>query len=356
MSQISPPIRILLVCAVAFMAAWMLFLRPKDDAGTPAAAKPSPAATTPVDAGGAKPESLAGKAVEQANEATAAQDARAEQLAGGAGETAAEPTATAATPTATAAITETGAPTRVVMPSKEELATVPAPVRRAIVKRQIVVLGVFSPKGIDDKLVRKQLKGVDKLHGRVFVHAVPVKRISRFGTITRGANVTQTPSVVVVDFGLKATTLSGWVDTATIDQTVVDAMRYSGRLYTDPYLREVALACSATFPEFYKLEPAGGREYSQAIGRFGTLVTQLKADIAALATPPKWRGFRKSLAADMTSLSATMASWHAALGKKPTLGTAITAYGAHAPAAKKSIRRLDHRFDSHDVFGCGSKS
>src|SRR3712207_9151757 len=41
MSQISPPIRILLVCAVAFLAAWMLFLRPKDDAGVPAAATPT---------------------------------------------------------------------------------------------------------------------------------------------------------------------------------------------------------------------------------------------------------------------------------------------------------------------------
>ena len=33
MSQISPPIRILIVCAVAFLAAWMLFLRPSADAG-----------------------------------------------------------------------------------------------------------------------------------------------------------------------------------------------------------------------------------------------------------------------------------------------------------------------------------
>ena len=44
MSQISPPIRILLVCAVAFMAAWMLFLRPKTDAGAPAASTPRTAA------------------------------------------------------------------------------------------------------------------------------------------------------------------------------------------------------------------------------------------------------------------------------------------------------------------------
>ena len=80
MSQISPPIRILLVCAVAFMAAWMLFLRPKTESGAPAASTPTTAAQ-PVDAGGEKATSLAGKAVEKANEATAAQDARAEELA-----------------------------------------------------------------------------------------------------------------------------------------------------------------------------------------------------------------------------------------------------------------------------------
>ena len=86
MSQISPPIRILLVCAVAFMAAWMLFLRPKTDSGVPAASTPATTATTPpVEAGGDQATSLAGKAVEKANEATAAQDARAEELAGGAG-------------------------------------------------------------------------------------------------------------------------------------------------------------------------------------------------------------------------------------------------------------------------------
>ena len=48
MSQISPPIRILLVCAVAFMAAWMLFLRPSTETGDPAAEAPVPAA---VDSG-----------------------------------------------------------------------------------------------------------------------------------------------------------------------------------------------------------------------------------------------------------------------------------------------------------------
>jgi hypothetical protein len=359
MSQISPPIRILLVCAVAFLAAWMLFLRPSSDAGTPAAETPA-ATTPPVEAGGEQAESLAGKAVEKANEATAAQDARAEELAGGAGETAATPEtsdgAAVAPAPATATTTKTGAPTEVELPSREELATVPADVRRAFVKRQIVVIGVVSPKGSDDKRVRKSLGNVDKLHGRVFVKTVPVKQISRYGSITRGADLTQTPSVVVVDFGFKATTLAGWVDARTIDQAVVDGIRSSGQLYPDPYLRQVAHECSHAFPSMRRLEPASGREYSTAIGRYGTLVMQLKHDFAALSTPKKWRPFSKAIRADMTTLAATTASWHGALGANPTLAQAVTAYGRYAPAAKQSVTALNKRFDAHDVLGCGSKS
>jgi hypothetical protein len=353
MSQISPPIRILLVCAVAFMAAWMLFLRPSTDAGTPAVEEPAPAANRPVEAGGAKADSLAGKAVEAANEATAKQDARAEELAGGAE----EPAATAATPTtAPAAVTKTGAPTQVAMPSREALATVPADVRRAIVKRQIVVLGVVSPKAADDRAVRKALTKVDELHGRVFVKTLPVKRVSRFGTILRGADVSQTPSVVIVDFALNATTLDGWVDTTTVDQAVVEAIRASGRLYTDDYLRSVARECAQTFPDMRRLEPASGREYSRAVGQLGTLTTEVQVGIAGLETPKKWRKFSRATAADLDALAATMASWHTALGANPTLRTAIAAQARYLPAANRSIDRLNTRFDAHDVLGCGSKA
>jgi hypothetical protein len=356
MSQISPPIRILLVCAVAFLAAWMLFLRPSSDAGAPAADAPTPAASTPpVEAGGEQAGSLAGKAVEQANEATAAQDARAEQLAGGAGETAA-PSATSATAvTPAAATTKTGAPADAALPTREALATVPADVRRAIRKRQIIVLGVVSPKGADDRLVRRSLTDVDKLHGRVFVRSVPVERVARFGLITRGADVTQTPSVVVVDFALRATTLAGWVDTATIDQAVVDGIRYSGELYTDPYLRQVARQCTQTFPDMRLLEPESGRQYSRAIGRYGTLVTEIKTGIAGLSTPAKWHSFSRGVRADMTALAATTASWSAALGSNPTFAQAIAAHKRYLPAANRSVDRLNKRFDAHDVISCGTR-
>jgi hypothetical protein len=230
MSQISPPIRILLVCAVAFMAAYMLFLRPKDGAGTPAAATPAPAQTRPVEAGGDKAQSFAGKAVEKANEATAAQDARAEELAGGAGETAATPSSTAATtpsstgtassqPTATATADDPG--------KLSDAKGLPLRVLRALAHRKVVALLFWSPKAADEKLVRKALSGIDRHHGKVLAHATNIKKIAAYQQITRGANVEQSPTIVVIDRNRMVDTLVGFVDRRSIDQAVTDALRAS---------------------------------------------------------------------------------------------------------------------------------
>ena len=225
MSQISPPIRILLVCAVAFLAAWMLFLRPKDDAGTPATATPTAPSTRPVEAGGAKADSLAGKAVEKANESTAAQDARAEELAGGAGETAAPPTATAVTPAGDPAVAADEP--RKLTKKAAEAGGLPLRVLRAIADRKVVVLLFWKPKAAEDKAVRRALTGVDRHKGKVLAHATHVKRIAAYGQITRGADVEQSPTVVVVDRNRKVETLVGFVDRTSIDQAVTDALRNS---------------------------------------------------------------------------------------------------------------------------------
>jgi hypothetical protein len=227
MSQISPPIRILLVCAVAFMAAWMLFLRPKDEAVTPVAAAPSPAATPrPVAAGGTKADSLAGKAVEKANEATAAQDAQAEKLAGGAG--ANDDTATAPGTTATTA--PATAPTDSTKPGKLSAAAtdgLPLRVLRAIADHKVVVLLFWNPKAVDDADVRKALTGIDRHHRKVLAHATNIKHIAAYQQITRGADVRQSPTIVVVDRNRKVETLVGFVDRQSINQAVEDALRNS---------------------------------------------------------------------------------------------------------------------------------
>ena len=151
MSQISPPIRILLVCTLAFMAAWMLFLRPKDDAGTPAAANPTPASSRPVDAGGQSSESLAGKAVEKANEASAAQDARAEQLAGGPGETATTPAGSAVAPAAGGEPATAGTAPGKLTAKAAAAGGLPLRVITALGERKVVVLLFWSPKAAEDK-------------------------------------------------------------------------------------------------------------------------------------------------------------------------------------------------------------
>jgi len=225
MSQISPPIRILLVCAVAFMAAWMLFLRPKDDAGAPATATPTAPSSRPVDAGGPKSESLAGTAVEKANEATAAQDARAEELAGGAGETASTPPVGAATSADESAATaaEPGKLTK----KAATAGGLPLRVLRGLADRKVVVLLFWTPKAAEDQAVRKALGGIDRHKGKVMAHATHLKRIAAYGQITRGADVEQSPTVVVVDRNRKVDTLVGFVDRTTIDQAVTDALRNS---------------------------------------------------------------------------------------------------------------------------------
>jgi hypothetical protein len=226
MSQISPPIRILLVCAVAFMAAWMLFLRPSTDAGAPAVDEPVPAANRPVEAGGADANSAAGKAVEAANNATAAADERVERIengtetkadAGQAANAAAskpaapeKPAAAAEKPGEVKAAAESGLPLRVL---------------KGIADRKVIALLFWSPKSVDDQEVRKALRGIDRHDGKVMAHATHIKRIASYEQITRGANVEQSPTVVIIDRDRTVQTLVGFVDRTTIDQAVADALR-----------------------------------------------------------------------------------------------------------------------------------
>ena len=230
MSQISPPIRILLVCAVAFLAAWTLFLRPSTETGAPAAEAPVPAANAkPVEAGGEQADSAAGKIVEQANEATAATDARVERIAGGtetAADTGAAANAQPADATATApkpAVEKAAAaPAKA---TKAAAAGLPLRVLRAIGDRKVVVLLFWNPKAADDKAVRQALTGIDRHRHKVMAHATNIKKIAAYQQITRGANVEQSPTIVVIDRDRTVQSLVGYVDRTTIDQAVADALR-----------------------------------------------------------------------------------------------------------------------------------
>ena len=199
MSQISPPIRILLAVAVVFMAAWFVLLRPGSE----------PAVTTPAPA----PGSGLASAVDSAK-ATAAQ--------GGA------PAA------ASAPATQTGAP--VAPAGSKPVATkaakadigLPGSVAKAVAKNKTLVMLFWNKKAYDDQAVRRELRGIDRRKGKVQVHVASIRDVARYAPITRGVNLEQSPTVVVVK-GDTADALVGYVDRGSINQSVSDVIRSTAK-------------------------------------------------------------------------------------------------------------------------------
>jgi hypothetical protein len=217
MSQISPPIRIVLICAVAFMAAWMTVLKPK-----PVTAEPDGStATTTTQAPTAQ--SAAGQFAQRAEAAKATAESAAARAAGE--DTAAAATGTSAATKAGTTAVATGGATAAAKPAKP--AGLPTRVRTALADDKVVVLLFWTPRAADDRAVHAELAKVDRHAGKVVVQAAPVARIARFQRITRGADVAQSPTVVVVGRDRKAETLVGYVDHVSVDQLVTDALRNS---------------------------------------------------------------------------------------------------------------------------------
>src|SRR3954447_1824511 len=184
MSQISPPIRILLVAVIGLCAAYMLFLRPKaDDAAVPAAA---PAAATPIPAKdpNAKTHSKPGAIVQKAVRDTQAASARSKVAAGEApgGLASDDPAATSAAPAAgvnTNPVTQAPATTQSA-PAKltqTQLATLPKDVRRAVNQRKVLALLFYNNRSDDDKATRRALAKVDRFGVQVFVDAHWIKNV-----------------------------------------------------------------------------------------------------------------------------------------------------------------------------------
>ena len=122
----------------------------------------------------------------------------------------------------------------------------PKDVRKAVKNRKVLALLFYNNRSYDDKAVRRELNSVDRYGKQVFVDAHWIKSVGRYQAITRGANVEQSPTVVVVDRNLKAETLVGYVDAKTIDQAVVDALRASGgSLIKNPYFRQLDAICAS---------------------------------------------------------------------------------------------------------------
>jgi hypothetical protein len=213
MSQISPPVRILLAASLVLMTAWFLFLRPGTEP-----VEPQPAASS-------APASGLGNAVDGAQNAAAATEAK--QAATNAQGEATEGSAPATTGTTGTATIPAGKSSAAAKPADDGRASelgLPASVAKALAQKKVMVMLFWNKNAIDDQAVRRELRQIDRKKGKVKVHVASIKDVARYAPITRGVNLEQSPTIVVVK-GDTADTLVGYVDSASIDQTVSDVMR-----------------------------------------------------------------------------------------------------------------------------------
>jgi hypothetical protein len=349
-SQISPPIRIVLGAAIAFLAVYMVFLRPKTEA-TPAPAPATPAGNVNT---GAPAQTGFGKAVEAAKSAAAATDAAsaksdAESLAAGSD--------SAGTQSATGAKTHAanGSTTPPATPASAKATGLPLPVLKAVADHKVLALLFWNPKSPDDQLVHKALKKAERFHGEVFVHAAPISKVSRYARITRGADVEQASTIVIVDRKLRSTNLVGYVNTVAIDQAVVDALRASGGLFKSDYLRHVNATCSASIHDWVALPqsstPAQGPgAFRSRTAEFDGFVKELRATPA----PARLRGFHRTFLADAVAVQNLLHDSTRTMGKHPSAAH----YNAQMTRYDKRVAPLEKRFnrhaDSQGLVFCGS--
>ena len=347
MSQISPPVRIVAVVAVAFLAIYMVALRPKSSTPTPAAT-PTPAGNVNT---GKPAVTQFGKAVQQAQGAAKATEKQVQGEVKSAGDS---------TDSATSSKSGSGAATRSTSsPAATAAAAVdvkglPRPVAKAVKQHKVMALLFWNGRSADDHAVRAAFRHVLRFRGAVFAHVAPLDAIARYSKITQGADVQQSPTVVVVDRDMKATTLVGYVDTDTINQAVVDAARASGGLFSNGYLKNVNDMCSSTAHDLYAIPqpmtvPQARHDFRTYQGRWTHFVSAFQA----LPAPRKWHTFKRATLADLHTVTASNARLIRSLdGHSPRAGL-LRQVRSEANTLAAPAERFNHRMDRAGLIFCG---
>ena len=307
MSQISPPLRILLVAVIGVVAVYMLFLKPKTEEVAPAAAAPA-ATTVPAKDPGAKTASGPGAIVQKAVTDTTDASARSRAAAGEApGGLAADDSTSGTTPATGAAASGGTAGTAPV--TKATLAGLPKDVRGAVRRQKVLVLLFYNNRSADDRAVRRALDRVDHRGGQVFVDAHWIKSVSRYQAITRGVDVPQSPTIVVADRNRKAESLVGYVDAPTIDQAVADALRASGgSLISERYFRNLDRVCASAEQQATGLpQPTSAATVPAFLAGAHALSVDADAKAAAVKAPKRHAGFGRRFNRANTASTALIA-------------------------------------------------
>ena len=350
MSQISPPIRILLVAVVGLCAAYFLFLKPKDTTTAPPAAAPAAATPIPAKDPNAKTASKPGAIVQGAVRDTQAASDRAEQAAGTSlgiddgktdGTTSVAPASTGVNTNPVTKAPATGQTAAPAVVTKAQLASLPRPVRKAVLQRKVLVLLFYNNRSADDVAVRRELAHVSHYGNQVFVAAHWIKNVARYQAITRGVDVEQSPTIVVADANLKADTLVGYEDRDTINQSVVDAIRASGgSLIKNRYFRQLDAICTSGTQQIKALQqPAAAAAIPAFLVGVDGVTKDMEKKAHGVKAPAKYKHFNKQFQSYMAA-NVGLTTWAATHAKKQGGASVLrTATAAGKRLDKKFVRK-----------------
>jgi hypothetical protein len=206
MAQLSRPLLVALGATVALMAVWLVALRPK-----PVAVGDTPLAPVQV--------------IPQAEQAAATSDAanaKVQAASGGASAapTGSSPAAAASSPTAPRSAASPAAAGQ----AAKRGARPDAAVARAIARGKVVVLLFWEADAADDVATRGALRGLDLHGGRVVVRVVPIGRVARYASVTRGLKIAQSPTTVVIGRKRHTRVIVGLTEPRELAQAVGDAL------------------------------------------------------------------------------------------------------------------------------------
>ena len=98
----------------------------------------------------------------------------------------------------------------------------PQKAARAVRQGKKVVIFFLNPRGLDDRLVLKSVRTVDR-KTKAVVLTDPVDAVERYGRLVQDLGVSQAPSIVLIDRSGNARLIEGYVDTESLTQAVADA-------------------------------------------------------------------------------------------------------------------------------------
>ncbi|HEX7299374.1 MAG TPA: hypothetical protein VF257_10215 [Solirubrobacteraceae bacterium] len=207
MDQLSLPYRIGLVALVVVAALWFVVLRPKP------ASESTPATTAPGVTGLANDVSKARGAADAANKSAAGTEAAANAVGGsGTASGTARSTGTAAKRSSKPAAHRLAADAVAGDPSRGVLSAVDA--------GKVAVVLFFNRKASDDRATRRALGDIDRHHGKVVTRAVPISQVGKYDAITRGVQILESPTILVIGKGGKARSITGYTQASEIDDLV----------------------------------------------------------------------------------------------------------------------------------------